>query len=89
MNQNTKSCIEELKQIVMALHRSAANLDGVIMDIENEMYGRENSPTLDNIMYIAYQMDYRMTRKGNAFGDLDKRETDAWNKLIEAINKET
>lgn len=87
MNQNTKACIDELKQIVMQLHRSAANLDAIIMDIESELEGRPDTHVSERNMFLACQIDYRMTHKDKAYGDIDKKELNAWNKLIEAINK--
>ena len=89
MNQETKACIEELKRIVMALYRSAGNLDSVIAYIEAGLYSKsENVTKVPDLMYVAQQMDYRMNHKGFAFGNLDKRELDAWNRLIEALNKD-
>lgn len=86
MNQNTKTCIEELKLIVMSLHRSASNLDSVISQIEYECKDRTTlSPDIK--LMVAYQMDYRATFK-HAYGDLDEREKEAWNKLIEALDAE-
>lgn len=87
MKQNTKTCIEELKQIVMSLHRSASDLDAAIMKIEAE--GLTLPPGEYRDLFIALMMEHRLMNKQILFNDLDTKEFDIWNRLTESLSEET
>lgn len=87
MNGETKKCIDELKQIMMSLYRSASNLDAIIMQIETG--GLALPPGEYRDMFIAREMEYRLQCKNILFNDLDAKEFDIWNRLTESLSEET
>lgn len=72
-----KKEIEELKEVVMALHRSAGNLDEIICVLEDVEEGDEQYYKA----YIKSQADYRKELREACFKDLDKKEDDIWNSI--------
>lgn len=87
MNENTKKSIEELRAIVMSLYRSAGQLDRALQSIENSsQFHGEDSEFF--VMLIANEYRRRKEYKTVIFGDLEKRESEAWTKLRESLRKE-
>ena len=83
-NEDIKSLLGELKEVVLALHRSAGNLDSIIIDIED----KSTEPTVgDNFeffkMCIDYQKKYRRDMKIAFYKNLDEQEEIIWQKLTE------
>lgn len=86
MKENIKALIEELKGVVMDLHRSAGSLDKIVQDLEREiddMYSQEKYL----MMYINAQRHYRKDLKKAAFGNIEQKEDDVWNRMEEAISE--
>ena len=88
MRENIKEHIEELKEVVLELHRSAANLDEYIQMLEMEL----GNPVLENKYadmltkrYQTYRMVYKHDR---GFNKLDEKENDIWMQLIASVNEE-
>lgn len=87
MNENTKKSIEELRAIVMSLYRSAGQLDRALQAIENTSQGHgEDSEFM--VMFVANEYSRRKEYKTVIFGDLEKRESEAWTKLRESLREE-
>ena len=85
MNEKAKEALKELKNTVLALHRSAGKLDEIIMLIENGC----TDVSID--ITRAHVLDMRNHReeynRACGFDLLKEREEEAWNNLIEALNK--
>jgi hypothetical protein len=87
MTENAKKLIEELKEIMMDYHRSAGNLDDIIRSIETE-----NEKIVDKecrLFFIANQASHRRVTIRYRFENLEKRESDLWNKLLDEVKKES
>ena len=88
MRENIKEHIEELKEVVLELHRSAANLDEYVQMLEIEL----GNPVLENkyadMLTKRYQT-YRMAHKDDRELDkLNEKESDIWMQLIASVNEE-
>ena len=88
MQENIKEHIEELKEVVLELHRSAANLDEYVQMLEIEL----GNPVLENKYadmltkrYQTYRMAYKHDRE---FDKLNEKESDIWMQLIASVNEE-
>ena len=77
MNKNIKALIEELKGVVMDLHRSAGCLDRIVQDLELETESSEEYLK----MYINTQRNYRRDYKKAAFGNIELKEYDIWKRI--------
>lgn len=86
MNTNITKTLDELKTIVMALHRSAGELDKIVQMIEVEAYsGNEDYLAI----YIKQCQNHREAiKKHNGYSDLDEMETDIWARLLTDIKRE-
>ena len=85
MNTNIEKTLDELKTIVMALHRSAGQLDELIRSIELETFGKEIDEY--SIMYIRQLSEHRaQVKKCKGYSDLDEMETDIWARLLTDVN---
>ena len=88
MSENIKEHIEELKEVVLELHRSAANLDEYVKMLEIEL----DNPVLENKyadMLIKRYQTYRMFYKHDrGFNKLNEKENDIWMRLIASVNEE-
>ena len=88
MREQIKKEIEELKKVVLDLHRSAGSLDEYIQMLENEF---EQTGFDDEYSKIfarqiqQYRMDVK-TRRG--FNKLEEKENDIWQQLINAVDEE-
>lgn len=88
MNTNIAKTLDELKTIVMALHRSAGELDKMIQEIEVEAYeGNEEFLAI----YIAQHRHYReASKERKGYSELDEMEADIWARLLADVhNKES
>jgi hypothetical protein len=82
MDTNIKDLIEELKGVVLDLHRSAGNLDQLIQTIEIEEGAPSNKEEYLK-MYIRSQGLYREDfKKARGYNELDEKEKIIWKKLI-------
>lgn len=78
--------IEELKAIVMDLHRSAAQLDDIIQRIELD---KETHNDKYHLMFVRTEQLYREDLKRvRGYSDLEERERLIWQKLLENLKKE-
>lgn len=79
MDENTKELIENLKQIVSELHRSAGQLDNIIQQIELEFVSRDDEIDAEYVrLYLATQRNYRKDTIRVRFKDLEKKELSIW-----------
>lgn len=87
MNENLKKSIEELKEVMMDLYRSAGNLDELIRFIEG--ISEEYSDDVDFMnRYMKTQARFRMDHKHNAELDiLEDRERSIWQDLIKSTEE--
>ena len=85
MTTNTTELIEELKGVVMDLHRSASQLDDAIQSIEDvDVNGTEYMR-----LFVSHQYNYRNDYKiHKQYDELEEREIDIWNRLIKSLNEE-
>ena len=84
MNTKSKELIEELKDIVMDLHRSASQLDDAIQAIE-EVNVNDNEFMR---MFVLHQCNFRNDYKiHKQYDELEKREIDIWKRLIESLKE--
>lgn len=90
MNKNVSNAIDELKQIVMDLHRSAGQLDEMIQSIENEFYGRTDADNRYLKCFVTSRKNYRESvKEARNYNSLDAKEQFVWEKLIGAIKNES
>lgn len=88
MDKTIKKSIEELKEVMMDLYRSAGALDELIRLIEStsEAYS-DNTEYMNRFMKI--QAQFRMDHKHTAgFDILEDRERLIWQDLIKATESE-
>ena len=86
MNAKSKELIEELKGIVMDLHRSASKLDDAIQSIEHVDVKDNDFMSV----YIQQQCKWRNDYKTNKqYHNIEEREIDIWIKLIESLKEES
>ncbi|MDR1066199.1 MAG: hypothetical protein LBL35_02020 [Clostridiales bacterium] len=85
MDNKVKKSIEELKNAVLDLHRSAGQLDSVIQYIENEEEDASEKEYWK--MFIKVQANYRREVK-TRYGDLDEKENEIWKKLTIEMEKD-
>lgn len=87
MNTDINKTLDELKTIVMALHRSAGQLDELITSIELETFGKEIDEY--SIMYIRQLYENRARiKKHKGYSDLDEMEADIWARLLTDVKNE-
>ena len=87
MNENLKKSIEELKEVMTDLHRSAGNLDASIRIIE--CISEEYSDDVDFMnRFMKMQARCRMDHKHNTELDiLEDRESSIWQDLIKSTEE--
>lgn len=87
MNENLKKSIEELKEVMMDLYRSAGGLDELIRLIEGT--SEEYSDDADYMnSFMKMQAKFRMDHKHNAKLDiLEDRERSIWQDLIKSTEE--
>ena len=77
--------IDELKQIVIDLHRSAGSLDVIIQHLETTLSEKDEDSEFWK-SYIQAEWDYRRSMKDAlSYDRLEWREGDVWYKLLKAI----
>lgn len=82
--------VNKLKDVVMNLHRSAGQLDQMIQSIEAELHGRDEVDKEWLHVFVKSQMQYREDFKtAKEYHTLDEREEFYWEKLLQAIEKES
>ena len=82
--------INKLKDVVMNLHRSAGQLDQLIQSIENELVGRDEIDKDFLMVFVKSQEQYREQFKtAREYHILDEKEEFYWEKLLQAIEKES
>lgn len=85
MNKKAKEKLEELKEIVLDLHRSAGMLDRLIMNIES-ITGEDDK---FNEVLINQQCRLRFDQlKATEFGNLTEKERTIWLNLIDSFSKD-
>lgn len=88
MNTNITKSLDELKTIVMALHRSAGMLDDMIQMIELEACKEGDEEYLK--MYIKQLFNYRKEgKKRKGYSELDEMEADIWARLLTDAREES
>lgn len=81
MNTNITKTLDELKTIVMALHRSAGQLDDMIQQIELDAFKQTDEEYLQ--MFIKQCFNYRSDAKRcKGYSELDEMEADIWARLL-------
>ena len=86
-----KKTIEELKGVVLAIHRNAGHLDSLIQGLEKYYDG--NLDNVDDVNYLNIQLKcaYACREAYNTnlhIRKIDQRESELWNKLIKFTNEE-
>lgn len=82
--------VDKLKEVVMNLHRSAGQLDQMIQSIENELFGCEEIDKDFLMVFVKSQEQYRESFKtAKEYHILDEKEEFYWEKLIDAIKRES
>lgn len=77
--------IEELKRIVIDLHRSAGSLDVIVQHLETTLSEKDEDSRFFT-SYIQAEKDYRRSMKeALSYDRLEEREDDVWYKLLKAI----
>lgn len=92
MEDDIKKCIEELKDVVLELHRNAGHLDQWIQNLEFDISSLSNRDRNDpEIMKIRIQhyAHFRQAHKVNDnYSSLDSRENSIWDKMLLACSKD-
>ena len=87
MREDIKKRIEELKEVVINLYRSAGSLDEYIRLLESEL----EHPVCNNEyaeIYAKQIAGYRMDLKERrGYDKLDEREKEIWQQLINAVKE--
>lgn len=87
MNENLKKSIEELKEVMMDLYRSAGGLDELIRLIEGTSEKYSDDADYMN-RFMKMQARFRMDHKHNAELDiLEDRERSIWQDLIKSTEE--
>lgn len=87
MNENLKKSIEELKEVMMDLYRSAGTLDELIRLIEGTSEKFSDDADYMN-RFMKMQARFRMDHKHNAeFDILEDRERSIWQDLIKSTEE--
>jgi hypothetical protein len=81
---NITGTIEELKEVVLALHRSAAQLDEIIQEMEMENRHEGEWFTMLVASRARYREDFKQYRD---YKRLEERENLIWQKLIDNLKK--
>lgn len=87
MNENLKKSIEELKEVMMDLYRSAGTLDETIRIIEGTSeYYSDDKDHLNRFLKIQERnrMDHKHTAE---FDILEDRERSIWQDLIKSTEE--
>lgn len=88
MSEETKTLIEELKEVMMDLYRSAGNLDEIIRSVEGTIETYSNDESYISCL-VKSQARYRMEYKHQTeFDKLDEKEKEIWQKLINSVKTE-
>lgn len=90
MSEEIKNLIEEMKQVVLDLHRSAGDLDKYVQILEYEMADKKKPGDLDYIRaFVKCQHRYRLdTKKDKRYSSLDLREESIWTRLNIELDRE-
>ena len=84
MSDETKAILEELKEIRLALFRSAATLDNAIESVE--LFLNDKADDEYKRMSIIMQRNYRdELRRVFKYDKIDDKEKDAWQRLIDSL----
>lgn len=88
MNNEFTNTLNELRGVVLDLHRSAGKLDNIICNIES--LNEEDLNDLDYMnKYVKHLYMHRVDSNiRNGYGSLNEEENDIWKRLIAATNKE-
>ena len=82
--------LDKLKEVVLNLHRSAGQLDQMIQSIELELVGRDEIDANWLMVFVKSQEAYRENFKtAKEYHIFDEKEEFYWEKLIDAIKKES
>ena len=83
MNEEIKNLINELKEVVMELHRNAGHLDDNITSLE---YLLSEEDDKDSVRFLI--QSYRRTRAmydhSHQYSELIDKENDIWQRLLKA-----
>lgn len=87
MREQIKKEIEELKKVVLDLHRSAGSLDDYIQMLEEELNcsGDEEYSKIFIRQIQTYRMDVKRNR---GFDKLEEKENKIWQQIIDAVKEE-
>ena len=85
MTENIKNALDELKALVMTLHRSAGHLDDLIQQIENDGSITESDDYFRMIVCQIIRYRVGMLQDKNWL-NLDEREQSLWNSLLDEID---
>lgn len=88
MNEEIKKRIDELKEVVISLYRSAGSLDQQIQELEMEIFGRKDTDRLLLLAMAENQRNYRKSLKTCCEYDiLDEKEEKSWNEIINILRE--
>lgn len=83
MNDEIKNLINELKEVVMELHRNAGNLDDNITGLEY-LLSEEDDKDSARFLIQSYRRSRAMYDHNHQYSELINKENDIWNRLLEA-----
>lgn len=86
MNKEIKNLIDELKEVVMELHRSAGNLDDCIQTME-QLLSEEDLNDKDCARFII-QSGTRSRAESNylhKYSELTDKENSIWRRLLDVV----
>ena len=90
MNENIKAKIEELKELVLDMYRSAGDLDRQIQmleeELEEELEKSSDYEYLETLVWSTYR--YRCAFGNTLRCHLDHEEHIGWSHLIRTVQKE-
>lgn len=81
MNDRIEALLDELQDLVLTMHRSAADLDYIVMSIyDQDMLSEE-----DFNRYIQAAAELRVATKRDRFGNVERSETALWEEILGTI----
>ena len=83
MNDRIEALLDELEELVLTMHRSAADLDYLVMSIRDQELMDEDYFN----EYVQAAAELRVATKRDRFGNVEKSEKSIWEEILKTIKK--
>lgn len=82
MNDHVEALLDELEELVLDMHRSATDLDYIVMSIRDKQDLDEENFR----WHVQALVELRANTKRDRFGDVDKAEGLIWNEILHGLD---